>query len=48
MKKAALALFTLLTLSACSTSVPIRNFDANPVPQMASDNMTLKVSKPIF
>ena len=45
MKKAALALFTLLTLSACSTSVPIRNFDANPVPQMASGKHDRERSK---
>lgn len=45
MKKAALALLTLLTLFACSTSVPIRNFDANPVPQMASGQHDLESIK---
>ncbi|RJF37410.1 hypothetical protein [Pseudoalteromonas gelatinilytica] len=45
MKKAAFALLTLLTLSACSTSVPIRNFDANPVPQMVSGKHDLESIK---
>ncbi|MCF7500555.1 MULTISPECIES: membrane lipoprotein lipid attachment site-containing protein [unclassified Pseudoalteromonas] len=42
MKKIVFALFTLLTLSACSTSVPIRNFDSNPIPTVANKSHDLK------
>ena len=39
MKKLCLLAATLV-LSACSTSVPIRNFDSNPVPQTANKTHT--------
>ncbi|WP_372761444.1 hypothetical protein [Pseudoalteromonas sp.] len=38
MKKQAAILIasTLLTLAGCSTSVPVRNFEQNPIPQTAN------------
>jgi hypothetical protein len=45
MKKIPLVIAALLALSACSTSVPMRNFDSNPVPQTTNTPHTSETVK---